>query len=72
MPHHTNDVKLKESDLVMCDEISDPNAVFCVFKMRKTKYEPRYKYVRNEKTLNIKNFNEDMWLICQSNKNRMW
>ena len=48
------DTKLIASDVVPCDEISDHDAPFCIFKIKKPRYEPRFKYIRDERAF-VKN-----------------
>ena len=55
----SQDLKLLDNDLVFCDEISDHDAPFCIFKVSKMKYEPRFKFIRDERRLNIKNYIAD-------------
>ena len=52
-------LKLLDHDLVFCDEISDHDAPFCIFKASKMKYESRYKFVRDERRLNMENYISD-------------
>ena len=47
------DNKLLHTDVLMTDEISDHATPYGIFNIKKKRYEPRYKYVRNEKDLNI-------------------
>ena len=51
--------KLIAEDIVPCDEISDHDAPFCIFKISKPRFEPRYKYIRDERSLIMKDFISD-------------
>ncbi len=55
----TTGTKLLASDVVMCDEISDHDAHFCIFKIKKPRFEPRYKFIRDERTFVMNNFIND-------------
>ena len=55
----TQDLKLLDHDVVYCDKISDHDAPSCIFKSSKMKYEPRYKFIRDERRLNIENYITD-------------
>ena len=55
----THNIKSLQSNIVFCDEISDHDAPFCILKISKTVYEPRYRYIRDERTLNMNNFIND-------------
>jgi exonuclease III len=55
--------KLIHADVVPCDEISDHDAPFCIFKIKPNIYEPRFKYVRDERSLSMKDFVEDFSLL---------
>ena len=45
--------KLRHTDVLMTDEVSDHDTPYGIFNIKKERYEPRYKHVRNEKDLNI-------------------
>ena len=51
--------KLIAKDIVYCDEISDHDAPFCIFKISKPRFEPRYKYIRDERSLVMNDFIND-------------
>ena len=53
------EAKLITGDVIECDEISDHDAPFCIFKLTKERYEPRFKYLRNEKTLVMNDYIDD-------------
>ena len=55
----TQNLKLIHSDIVYCDEISDHDSPFCIFKASKMTYEPRYKFIRDERKLNMNEFIND-------------
>ena len=55
----SHDLKLLDHDLVYCDEISDHDAPFCIFKASKMRYEPRYKFVRDERRLDMESYISD-------------
>ena len=42
--------KLISTDVLPTDEISDHDLPYAIMNIRKVKFEPRYKYLRNEKT----------------------
>ena len=50
------DNKLLHTDVLMTDEISDHETPYGIFNIKKKRYKPRYKYVRNEKDLNINDY----------------
>ena len=45
--------KLLHTDVLMTDEISDHDTPNGIFNIKKEHYEPGYKYVKNEKDLNM-------------------
>ena len=51
--------KLIASDVVYCDEISDHDSPFCIFKITKPRFEPRYKYIRNERSFILNDYLND-------------
>ena len=51
--------KLIATDVVMCNEISDHDAPFCIFKIKKPRFEPRYKFIRDERTFIMNDFIND-------------
>ena len=53
------DTKLIAGDVVFCDEISDHDSPFCILKINKPRYEPRHKYIRDERNLVIENYVND-------------
>ena len=55
----SHDLKLLDHDLVFCDEISDHDAPFCIFKASKIRYEPRYTFVRDERRLDMESYIRD-------------
>ena len=42
-------------DVLKTDEISDRNTPYVIFNIKKEKYEPSYNFIRNEKSLVMKN-----------------
>ena len=51
--------KVVASGVLPCPEISDHDAPYIIANIRVTRFVPRYKYIRNEKSLNVKNFTLD-------------
>ena len=48
--------KLLHTEVLMIDEISDHDTPYGIINIKKECYEPRYKFVRNDKDLNITDF----------------
>ena len=48
--------KLLHTDVLMTDEVSDPNTPYGIFNIKKEHYETRYKYIRNGKDLNVNDY----------------
>ena len=48
--------KLIHGDIIYTDEISDHDCSYTIFNIRKERFEPRYKYIRIEKNLNMNNY----------------
>ena len=48
--------QLVHHDILYTDEISDHDTPYVIFNIKKQKYEPRYKFIRNEKTLNMNKY----------------
>ena len=46
-------------NVIETDEISDHDMPFAILNIKKDRYEPRYKYVRSEKNLNMNNYCKD-------------
>ena len=46
-------------NIVLTEEISDHDAPYVIFNIRKEKYQPRYKFIRNEKTLDMNSYTSD-------------
>ena len=46
-------------DIVHTEEISDHDAPYVIFNIKKEKYQPRYKFIRNEKTLDMNSYTVD-------------
>ena len=51
--------KVVASGVLPCPEISDHDAPYITANIRVTRFVPRYKYIQNEKSLNVKNFTLD-------------
>ena len=58
--------KLHHTDVLMIDEISDRDTPYGIFNIKKERYEPRYRYVRNEKNLNMNDHVADFKLLPTS------
>ena len=46
-------------DIVHTEEISDRDVLYVIFNIKKVKYQPRYKFIRNEKTLDMNSYTSD-------------
>ena len=46
-------------DILHTEEISNHDAPYVIFNIRKEKYQPRYKFIRNEKTLDMNSYTSD-------------
>ena len=46
-------------DILKTEEISDPGTPYVIFNIKKEKYEPSYKFIRNEKSLVMENYVTD-------------
>ena len=55
--------KLLHTDVLMTNEISDHDTPYGIFNIKKECYESRYKYVRNEKDLNMNDYVADFKLL---------
>ena len=51
--------KVIHQNVLPCDEISDHDAPYVIMNIRKEKFEKRYKYIRDEKQLNLNSFVTD-------------
>ena len=58
--------KLLHTDVLMTDEISDHDPPHGIFNIKKERYKPFYKYVRNEKELNMSDYVSDFKLLSTS------
>ena len=58
--------KYLHTDVLMTDEISDHDSPYGIFNIKIERYEPRYKYVRNEKVLNMNDNVADFKLLLVS------
>ncbi|XP_066923457.1 uncharacterized protein [Clytia hemisphaerica] len=52
--------KVIHDDVIPCDEMSDHDAAFVICNLRKPRFEPRYKFIRNEKNFNFAAFKTDI------------
>ena len=59
--------KLLHTDVLMTDEISDHDTPFGILNIKEQRYEPRYKYIKNEKDLNMNDYVADFKLLKKSN-----
>ena len=55
--------KLLRTDVLMTSEISDHDTPYWIFNIKKERYEPCYKYVRNERDLNMNDYVADFKLL---------
>ena len=46
-------------DILHTEERSDDVAPYVIFNIKKEKYQPRYKFISNEKTLDINSYTSD-------------
>ena len=46
-------------DILHTEEMSDHDALYVIFNVKKKKYQPRYKFIRNEKTLDLNSYISD-------------
>ena len=46
-------------DILHTEEISNHDTPYVIFNIRKEKYQPRYKFIRNEKTLDMNSYTSD-------------
>ena len=51
--------KLIVTDVLQTDEISDHDTPYAIMNVKKEKFEPRYKYIRDEKNFNLENFKHE-------------
>ena len=58
--------KLLRTEVLMTDEVSDHDTPYGIFNIKKERYEPRYKYVRNERDLNMNDYFADFKLLPTS------
>lgn len=52
--------KVIHEGVIPCDEMSDHDAVYIICNMRKPRFEPRFKYIRNEKNFNANLFKAEI------------
>ena len=55
--------KLVHQDVIPADDISDHDLPYVILNIRKQRFEPRFKYIRNEKELNMDTYIQDLSLI---------
>ena len=58
--------KLLHTDILMTDKISYHDTPFGIFNIKKERYEPRYKHVRNEKDFSVHDYVADFKLLPTS------
>ena len=51
---------VKHKDVLPCPYVSDHDGPYVIMNVRFPKYEPRFKYIRDEKTLDMNDFLEDV------------
>ena len=51
--------KLIHGDIIYTDKIWDHDCPYTIFKIKKERFEPRFKYIRIEKNLNMNNYISD-------------
>ena len=66
--HISSNIKSKEihHDVINTDEISDHDTPYVILNIKKERFEKRYKYVRNEKNLNMNNYIADFKMLPTS------
>ena len=52
--------KLVHQDVIPADDISDHDLPYVILNIRKQRFEPRFKYIRNEKELNMDTYIQDI------------
>ena len=55
--------KLVNHDVIPADDISDHDLPYVILNIRKQRFEPRFKYIRNEKELDMNAYLEDISLL---------
>ena len=56
----TNLPKVIHEDVIPCDEMSDHDAVYIICNIRKPRFEPRHKFIRNEKNFDPNSFKREV------------
>ena len=51
--------KLIHNDVIYTDEISDHDTPFVILNIKKERYEPRYKYIRDERKVDMNQYVND-------------
>ena len=51
--------KIIHRDVIHADEISDHDMPYVIVNIKKERYEPRYKFIRNEKNFDIDSYKSD-------------
>ena len=46
-------------DILPTEETSDPDALYVIFNIKKEKYQPHYKFIHNEKALDMNSYTTD-------------
>ena len=52
--------KLIHNDVIYTDEISDHDTPFVILNIKKERYEPRYKYIRDERKVDMNQYVNDL------------
>lgn len=58
-----NPSRVTHTDVLPCDHISDHDAPYACINIRINKFQPRFKYIRNEKKLSIKDYVKDFSML---------
>ena len=51
--------KLAHTNVILTDEISDHDTSYVIVNIKKERYEPRYKYIRNERKTGTEDYIQD-------------
>ena len=55
--------KIIDNNVLPCDEISDHDAPYVILNIRKQRFEPRFKMIRNEKNFDTESFLADVSML---------
>ena len=58
-----NPSRITYTDVLPCDHISDNDAPYACINIRVNKFQPRFKYIRNEKKLSISDYVKDFSML---------